>query len=105
MEQYYAYENAGSGKKTYPFLINLQHPVANVLKHILVAPAVALQQLPHGEPPAKVCPIVNIAGQPYVVMTHMMAGIRTQELGVCVADLSSERTKLRDAIDFLLNGY
>ncbi|MEQ6280711.1 CcdB family protein [Kluyvera cryocrescens] len=104
MEQFCAYENIGSGRKVYPYLINLQHPIANVLQHVLVAPAVSLEHLP-GDAPAKICPIVKISGQPYVVMTHMMAGIPIKELGERVSDLTSERAKLRDAIDFLLNGY
>ena len=105
MEQYFAYENAGSGKHAYPFLINLQHPVANVLKHVLVAPAIELSQLPGGKPPAKICPVVEIAGKPCVVMVHMMAGISIRELGERIADLTSERIALRDAIEFLVNGY
>ena len=34
MEQYFAYANEGNGKKAYPWLINMQHPVANVMKHV-----------------------------------------------------------------------
>ena len=105
MEQYFAYENAGSGKKSYPYLINLQHPVANVLKHVLVAPAIELTQLSGSPPPTKICPIVEIAGKRHIVMTHMMAGIPAKELGERVADLNLERTALRDALDFLINGY
>lgn len=33
MHQYCAYENQGKGKQAYPFLINLQHPVANALRY------------------------------------------------------------------------
>ena len=105
MEQYCAYENLGKGKNAYPYLINLQHPVANVLKDVLVAPVVALKQLPGGIPPAKVCPVVTISGQPFVVMTHMMAGIPVKELGERVADLQTNKNVLRDAVDFILNGY
>nr|WP_318384264.1 CcdB family protein [uncultured Enterobacter sp.] len=105
MEQFFAYENKGAGKKTYPYLINLQHPIANVLKHVLVAPVIALDLVPGGKPPAKICPVVRIAGKDYVAMTHMMAGIVAQELGDQVADLSSQRALLRDAVDFLMNGY
>ena len=75
MEQYCAYENTGSGKKVFPYLINLQHPVANVLKHILVAPVIEQNQLPDTQPPTKICPVITIAGQTYIVMTHMMAGL------------------------------
>lgn len=105
MEQYCAYENIGSGKNVFPYLINLQHPVANVLKHILVAPAIEQSQLPDAQPPSKICPVINIAGQSYVVMTHMMVGLPQKELGKCIADLTADRAVLRDAIDFLINGY
>lgn len=44
MDQYCAYENLGSGRHVYPYLISLQHPVANVLKHTIVAPAVRLDR-------------------------------------------------------------
>ncbi|HDR2158452.1 TPA: CcdB family protein [Enterobacter cancerogenus] len=105
MEQYFAYENAGGGKKAYPWLINMQHPVANVLKHVLVAPAIELDKLAGRQPPAKVCPVVEIAGKPCVVMMHMMSGISAKELGERVADLTDKRASLRDALDFLINGY
>lgn len=105
MKQYFVYQNEGSGRKIYPYLINLQHPVANVLKHVLVAPAIELSQLQGRNPPAKICPVVDIVGKPHVVMTHMMAGIPEKELGVGIADLTHERTALRDALEFLVNGY
>jgi toxin CcdB len=105
MEQYFAYENAGSGKTVYPWLINMQHPVANVMKHVLVAPALELSQLGGIHPPAKVCPVVEIAGKSCVVMMHMMSGILAKELGERVADLTDKRASLRDALDFLINGY
>ncbi|ESN15531.1 CcdB family protein [Enterobacter mori] len=57
------------------------------MKHVLVAPA------------------VEVAGKPCVVMMHMMAGISPKELGERVADLTQNRASLRDALDFLINGY
>lgn len=105
MKQYFAYENEGNGRKTYPWLINMQHPIANVMKHVLVAPAVELSQPGGIRPPEKVCPVVEIAGKPCVVMMHMMAGISLKELGERVADLTQNRASLRDALDFLINGY
>lgn len=105
MKQYCAYHNLGAGRGVYPYLLNLQHPVANVLNHLLVAPVVELSQLPGGKPPTKICPLVNIGGQTYIVMTHMMAALPARELGEQAADLSTDITALRDAVDFLLNGY
>ncbi|RAU33216.1 CcdB family protein [Enterobacter sp. ECC-175] len=105
MEQFFAYANEGNGKKAYPWLINMQHSVANVMKHVLVAPAVELSLLGGIQPPAKVCPVVEIAGQPCVVMMHMLTGIPSKELGERVADLTDNSASLRDALDFLINGY
>ena len=105
MEQYFAYENTGNGKKVYPWLINMQHPVANVMKHVLVAPAIELDNLAGSNLPAKVCPVVEIAGKSCVVMMHMMSGIPAKEIGERVADLTDKRASLRDALDFLINGY
>lgn len=105
MEQYCAYENTGSGKSVYPFLVSLQHPVAAVLQHVMVAPVIALSQFPNEVPPAKICPVVSIGGQVYVVMMYMMTGIPVKNVGNFVEDLTANRAELRDAIDFLINGY
>ena len=83
----------------------MQHPIANVMKHVLVAPAVELSLLGGIRPPAKVCPVVEIAGKPCVVMMHMLSGISSKELGERVADLTDNSASLRDALDFLINGY
>lgn len=104
MEQFVAYENKGVDRLVYPYLINMQHPVANVLNHALVIPVTGLSK--NGVvPPRKVCPVVMIKGQNCVALTHMMAGILSKELGYPIQDLSPERHKLRDAVDFLINGY
>jgi toxin CcdB len=105
MEQYCAYENRGSGKKGFPLFNQPAASVANVLKHILVAPVIEQNQLPDTQPPTKICPVITIAGQTYIVMTHMMAGLPQKELGKRVADLTADRAALRGAIDFLINGY
>lgn len=62
MEQFVAYENKGVDRLVYPYLINMQHPVANVLNHALVIPVTGLSK--NGVvPPKKVCPVVMIKGQ------------------------------------------
>ncbi|WP_332257758.1 CcdB family protein [Atlantibacter hermannii] len=48
---------------------------------------------------------MTILGQQYIAMTHMMAGLPVKEVGDAVADLSLYRPVLRDAVEFLLNGY
>jgi toxin CcdB len=103
MEQYFAYENEGKGKTAYPWLINMQHPVANVMKHVLVAP-VELSHLGGIQPPAKVCPVVEIAGKPCGYDAHDGWHI-AKRVSERVADLTQNRASLRDALDFLINGY
>ncbi|HEY3985149.1 CcdB family protein [Cedecea sp.] len=104
MEQFHAYENTGAGKKTYPYLINMQHPIADVLKHALVIPVIECELL-GAMPPEKICPVVTIQGQTCVAMTHMMAGIPIKELGASVADLTYYRDDLCGAVDFMIQGY
>ncbi|MBB1199264.1 taxon MazF [Enterobacteriaceae bacterium 89] len=105
MEQFCAYENLGAGKGAYSVLVNLQHPVANVLKHVLVAPAVECAKFEGRKLPAKLCPVIPIDGQDYAVLVHMAAGIPEKQIGQKIADLTGHRTALRDALDFLINGY
>lgn len=105
MEQFCIYPNIGAGKDVYPFLVNMQHPVANVLKHVLVAPLAAVAKFEGESLPTKVCPVLFVQGQNYAVLTHMLAGIPDKELGQQVADMSAHRAILRDALDFLVNGY
>ena len=40
-----------------------------------------------------------------MAMTPVMAGVPTKEAGGEVADFAHYRQPLRDAVDFLLNGY
>ncbi|WP_029593186.1 CcdB family protein [Franconibacter pulveris] len=105
MEQFRVYQNKGAGKQAYPYFINIQHPVANTLRHVLVVPVVDSRLLPAKPLSAKICPVVEIAGRAYVAMTPMMAGVPTKEVGGEVADFTHYRQPLRDAVDFLLNGY
>lgn len=105
MQQYWAYENLGAGKGSYPLLVNLQHPVANVLKHVLVAPLVERVKLGAGKLPIEICPVLSIQGKEYAVMMHLSAGIPEKQVGEPMADLNDHRTALRDALDFFTNGY
>ncbi len=86
MEQDVAYENRGAGKTVYPWLINMQHPVANMLNRSLAIPATGLHQF-DVSPPAKICPVVIIADQRCIALTHMMAGISLKDMGSPVQDL------------------
>lgn len=105
MEPFRLYQNEGAGKHAYPYFIIIQHPVANTLRHVLVVPVVDRTLLPGTPLSAKICPPVEIAGRAYVAMTPVMAGVPTKEAGGEVVDFAHYRQPLRDAVDFLLNGY
>ncbi|KAA1059214.1 CcdB family protein [Enterobacter mori] len=56
----------------------------------------------------KTAPLVTFRGlsdEAIFCLMHMMAGISPKELGERVADLTQNRALLRDALDFLINGY
>ncbi|HCW96195.1 MAG TPA: taxon MazF [Pseudomonas sp.] len=105
MKQFCVYTNQGAGRQIYPYLINIQHSVASALQHVLVVPLID-QSLLSGKPlSAKICPGVEISGRAYVAITPMMAGTKMKEIGEEVADVKQYQQPLRDAVDFLLNGY
>lgn len=91
MEQYFAYENTGNGKKVYPLVDQYAAPRCECDETCFGCPAIELDNLAGSNLPAKVCPVVEIAGKPCVVMMHMMSGIPAKEIGESVADLTDKR--------------
>jgi toxin CcdB len=57
MEQYAVYENKGGGKAAYPFLLNIQHPLADGFNHTVMVPLVPLEKL-DAFPPKKTLPLI-----------------------------------------------
>ncbi|EPR9022975.1 CcdB family protein [Cronobacter dublinensis] len=71
--QYQIYRNTSTNKK-YPYLIDVQSDLIDVLTTRVVIPLVPrfMAQKPL---PERMCPVVEVDGDEYIVMTHEMASV------------------------------
>lgn len=102
--QFYAYANTNPGSKDqYPYLLDVQNSLLADLKTRLVIPLAAQTNFRSGVI-SKLCPVLEVNGEPFVALTQQMAGIESRLLGKEVADLSAYRTEIIAAIDFAVVG-
>ncbi|MBS9432042.1 MULTISPECIES: CcdB family protein [Photorhabdus] len=100
--QYVVYRNIGNSD--YPYLLDVQSDIIDVLDTRLMIP-LFLKGNFKGNVPIRLCPILTIEESDYIVMTHEMASIRVSMIGDEVIDVTSHRKKIRDALDFLIDGF
>lgn len=101
--QYAIYRNA-SNNKEYPYLLDVQSDIIDDLNTRLVIPLLPLNAF-RGKQPQRLCPVLEIEDAEYLVMTHEMASIRQSLLGAEVVNVSHHRNAIKDAIDFLVDGF
>ncbi|MBD2783473.1 CcdB family protein [Xenorhabdus sp. DI] len=100
--QYTVYKNTGN--PDYPYLLDVQSDIIDVLETRLVIPLFPKSNF-NGRVPTRLCPTLNIDGNEYLVMTHEMASVRASMLGHEVMSVVSYRKLIKDAMDFLFDGF
>ncbi|MGR3806446.1 toxin CcdB [Pasteurella testudinis DSM 23072] len=100
--QYMLYRNRSN--INYPYLVDVQSDIIGNLNTRLVIPLFPLK-LFQARPAERLNPVIHIEGEDYLLMTHEMASVRTTLLGDEVASLLSQRQLIKNAIDFLLDGF
>lgn len=104
MAQLDIYEN--SDKETseeIPYLIDIQHDIHKNLKTRMMIPLVCVEA--QNAEITKLCPVFTIQGRKVFASIPEMASYPLSETGNKVADLTSGRTSLFGAIDFLMHGF
>lgn len=101
--QYRVYRNNGNSR-SYPYVIDVQSDIIDDLHTRLVIPLFPLDKL-NGRPVQRLNPVLSVEGDDYVVMTHEMASVRLSHLGEGVMDAQTYRKEIKDAIDFLVDGF
>lgn len=101
--QYRIYRNL-SNSESYPYLLDVQSDIIDVLTTRLVIPLFPLK-LTHTRPPERLCPAIETENEQYLVMTHEMASVTQTLLGNEVMDAQPRRQQIKEAIDFLVDGF
>lgn len=101
--QYVVYRNKGNSA-AYPYLIDVQSDIIGDLHTRLAIPLYPLAKFT-ADPVLRLTPILNIEGEDYLVMTHEMASVRLSQLGAEVTDVRHHRQRIKDALDFILDGF
>ncbi len=101
--QYCIYRNNGN-HQIYPYLIDIQSDIIGELNTRLMIPLFPLKNL--SSPPAtRLNPVIAVEGDDFLVMVHEMASVRLSQCGEAVMNARPYRQLIRDALDFLLDGF
>ena len=105
MLQFGAYRNLDKGTRAlYPLLLNVQSDLNEETGTRDVAPMAAATG--KRRPPAisSLTPVMEVDGEPYVLMVPLLAATEVADLGALEADLTHERTAIMAALDLLISG-
>ncbi|MGE0371648.1 MAG: CcdB family protein [Hyphomonadaceae bacterium] len=95
-------ENLFADRGDVPFLLNVQHPFADVLGTRLAVPlhpAAAVKALVE-----KALIPIEINGEAYVASVPEMTAVPTAHFGRVVASLDERRHSITNAVDYLVTG-
>ncbi len=89
-------------RRAYPFIVALQSDFAQDARSQIVAPVVPLRSMP--KVISRLTPIVVLDGSEHMVLVPALTGMRARDLTDRHASLTSARSELLAAIDFLFFG-
>ena len=101
--QFMVYRNNGNSR-AYPYLLDVQSDIIDELNTRLVIPLFLLDEV-SGRPARRLTPVLNVDGEDFLVMTHEMASVRQSQLGEEVVSVREQRQAIKNALDFLLDGF
>ncbi|MGZ0752666.1 CcdB family protein [Kluyvera sichuanensis] len=101
--QYVVYRNKGNSQ-AYPYLLDVQSDIIEELHTRMVIPLFPVSRLVNS-PVKRLTPTLQVEGDDYLVMTHEMASIRLSQLGDEVMDARPYRQTIKNALDFIFDGF
>ena len=101
--QYQVYRNTGNSK-AYPYLLDVQSDIIDELHTRIVIPLYPLKKMTLA-PVKRLTPVLPVEGEDYLIMTHEMASIRLSQLGEAVMDARPWRQTIKNALDFIFDGF
>jgi len=104
MSQFTVYLNEDdSSNGTYPYVIDIQNALLDDLNSRLVIP-LSKQSSLNNISAKKLCPVLQINNDSFVLLTHQMTTVPKSILKTIVISLENNRYEITDAIDFLISG-
>ncbi|WP_130834479.1 CcdB family protein [[Erwinia] mediterraneensis] len=101
--QYVVYRNRGNSK-AYPYLLDIQSDIIDELHTRLVIPLYPVSNI-IAPPVKRLTPLLSVEGSDYLLMTHEMASVRLSQLGTEVMDARPFRQVIKNALDFIFDGF
>ena len=89
---------------TVPLVVDVQADLLEGLRTRVVIPLLPLAEA-ENETTAWLKPILDIAGEPHVLMTTDLGAVPTAALGEWTASVEPQRQVIVDALDFLVQGF
>jgi toxin CcdB len=104
MAQFYAYKNPNPATRAqYPYLLDIQSDLLSELRTTVVIPLTP-SKLAAPMSLTRLNPNIVIDGKSFTVMTQEIAGIDRNHLCAQAYNLSSYRSEIISALDFVLSG-
>lgn len=104
MCQFTLYENENKeSKKAYPYFIDVQNNILDELNSRIVIPLSSYKTLSNTNA-KKLCPVIEIKDESFVLLTHQMASVPRSILKKKVTSLEKFRYEILGAVDLLLTG-
>jgi toxin CcdB len=104
MSQYCIHKNISSGKKNYPFLLDVQSNLLSNLNTRLVIPLSPVGSF-NNQLIKNVNISIRIQNKDYILLTQQMAAIPEHMLGDEVVCCEEQRHDILGCIDFLITGF
>lgn len=89
--------------KLYPYLLDVQSDLLGTIATRVVIP-LARSAILKGKLAARLNPVLDINGEPYVLLTPELAGVPEKTLGLMVASAAGSGNEIMAALDLLFTG-
>ena len=104
MAQFAVYRNEDEAShKTYPYFLGVQNNLLNDLNSRLVIPLSPFSLVEQNNV-KRLCPIVSIEKNKYVLLAHQLTTIPSAKLKHKIISLENFRDEIMSALDFLIAG-
>lgn len=103
--QYMVYKNPGK-HSAFPFVIDVTSDIIGDINRRLVIPLMSVERFKDKRSVERLNPVLSLLDEKsYILMTHEMATIPVKALGSEFCDASSYRVAIKDALDFMIDGF